>query len=38
VTSHIEGIPCFEELCEISYQENIWPVEGVNERRTHKII
>ena len=38
VTSHIEGIPCFEEPCERSYQENIWPVEGVNDRRTQKII
>jgi len=23
VISHIEGIPCFEEPCERSYQENI---------------
>jgi hypothetical protein len=23
VISHFEGIPCFEELCERSYQENI---------------
>ena len=38
VNSFIEVVTCFEELWEISYEENIWPVEGVNNRRTQKII
>jgi hypothetical protein len=38
VTSDIEGVTCFEELWGKSYPENIWPIEGFNDRRTQKII
>jgi len=38
VTYFVEGVKWFKELWEISYQGNIWPIEGVNKRIAQKII
>ena len=38
VTSYIEEITCFVGLREQNYQGNIWPLEGVNIRRTENYV